>query len=299
MTDPHRWQLAPDLRWDLNPTAARARVLGILNATPDSFSDGGRHLDPRLAADAAQAMIEAGADGLDIGGESTRPGAEPVSEQAQIDRVAPVIRAIRDRGLDAPITIDTTRAAVARAALDAGATAINDVSAGTDDPGMLPLAAERRVGVILMHRLRAPSDDRYSDAYDTPPEYDDVVHHVRDQLSARLSAAVESGCDPEQVLLDPGLGFGKTVEQNLDLVRRTEELLTIGRPLLGGASRKSFVGRVSVTEGEPPSPIERLGGSIAFTLAQRAGGVMVFRVHDAAVQAQALRAWEAIEPKSR
>ncbi|HHN77380.1 MAG TPA: dihydropteroate synthase [Phycisphaerales bacterium] len=269
--------------------------MAILNATPDSFSDGGRHLDPKRALHAAQGFVRDGADIIDIGGESTRPGSEAVPDKEQIRRVVPVIGAIRSAGLGVAISIDTTRAAVAAEALDAGADAINDVSGGTDDPAMLRLAAERGCGIVLMHRLTRPDADRYSDRYERPPEYGDVVEAVRADLASKAARAIEAGCVPAALVLDPGLGFGKSVEQNVALVRGTDRIASIGFPLLGAASRKSFIGRLSMgpMDETPPPPSDRLGGSIAFTLAQLAAGVRLFRVHDVAEQARALRvAWE-------
>jgi len=265
--------------------------MAILNATPDSFSDGGLHLDPARAADAAARLIAEGADVLDIGGESTRPGAERVPADEQTRRVTAVVRAVRDAGIDAPISVDTTLAPVAAAALDAGADAINAVSGGADDPAILALAAERGCGIVLMHRLAPPDRDRYSDRYDAPPAYGDVVAAVAGALREMARAATDAGCARDSVVLDPGLGFGKTVEQNAELVRRTGELCRLGFPLLGAASRKSFVGRLSMgpSDAEPPPPDDRLGGSVAFSLAQLAGGVRLFRVHDVRAQAAALR----------
>ncbi len=288
--------------WRLGPGAVialdRPVVMAILNATPDSFSDGGRHLDPACALRAAEGFVREGAGIIDIGGESTRPGAAAVPEDEQIRRVVPVIEAIRSAGLRVAISVDTTKAAVAAAALDAGADAINDVSGGDDDPAMIPLAAERGCGIVLMHRLTRPDADRYSDRYDRPPEYGDVVEAVRADLARKASRAIGAGCDPACVVLDPGLGFGKTVEQNTDLVRGTARLASIGHPLLGAASRKSFVGRLSMGPGDesPPPPGERLGGSIAFSLAQLASGIRLFRVHDVAEQARALRVAWALRP---
>lgn len=270
------------------------RIMAILNATPDSFSDGGAHLDPAAALEAATRFLSDGADLIDIGGESTRPGATRVSERTQIGRVVPVIRAIRDAGLLVPISVDTTRAAVAEAALDAGADAINDVSGGEEDPGMVDLAAARGCGLVLMHRLRPPERDAYSDRYDAgdEPVYGDVVGTIRSALLAKAESAMRRGVSRGSLVLDPGLGFGKTVEQNLALVRGTRELASCGFPLLGAASRKSFVGRASMGPGDadPPGAEDRLGGSIACSVAQLFGGVRMFRVHDVGEQARALRA---------
>lgn len=275
--------------------------MAILNATPDSFSDGGRHLDPARAAAAAARFVADGADMLDVGGESTRPGAARVDEAEQIRRVVGVIEAVRTAGVAVPISVDTTRRAVAEAALDAGADAINDVSGGEEDShragGTLGLAAERGCGIVLMHRLAPPGEDRFSDSYDAPPEYGDVVAEVAGYLAQRADAAVAAGCDRSAVVLDPGLGFGKTVEQNADLARETARLCSLGCPILAAASRKSFVGRLSMGPGdtEPAPPEGRLGGSVAFSIVQMLGGARLFRVHDVREQAEALRAaWKLV-----
>jgi dihydropteroate synthase len=221
-----------------------------------------------------------------------------VPEAEQIARVVPIVTAIRRAGpgvpglAGIPISIDTTRAAVARAALDAGADAVNDVSAATDDPAMLALVAEYGAGIILMHRLRKPGADSYSDAYASPPVYGDVVREIRDSLGARIDAARAAGIGSDSIVVDPGLGFGKTVEQNLELVARTGELLALGRPVVSGASRKSFVGRVTV--GAASEPRSRLAGSLAISVVHRLAGASVFRVHDVAEQVSALRAAEAV-----
>ncbi|MFN0133309.1 MAG: dihydropteroate synthase [Phycisphaerales bacterium] len=272
-------------------TLERPRIVAILNITPDSFVDGGRLIDPGAAAAAAERAEANGAEMLDIGGESTRPGAHCVSEHEQIARVVPAIEAIRRLSSPAarlPISVDTTRLAVARAALDAGADAINDVSAGTDDPGLFSLAAERTAGLVLMHRRAPPRLDKYSDRYSEPPSYDDVVATVREFLRARVAHAIAAGVLASAIVLDPGLGFGKSVEQNLDLVRRTGEILTLGYPVLSAASRKSFVGRVSLRRDSTPD--ERLAGSLALSIAHLVAGARIFRVHDVAEQVAAIRA---------
>jgi dihydropteroate synthase len=271
------------------------RVMAILNITPDSFSDGGQYADADAVVTAAAEAVAAGAAMLDIGGESTRPGAARVAAEEQIARVVPAIHAIRAAGgtlRDVPISIDTTRASVAAAALDAGADAINDVSAGLEDAEMLALAAKRGAGVILMHRRLPPQRDSYSDRYARPPAYADVVAEVRDFLAARRDSALHAGVAAEAIVLDPGLGFGKSVEQNFELVRRTAELVSLGHPVLSAASRKSFVGRAMGLAESDPS--ERLAGSIAFSIAHYLTGARLFRVHDVAAQAQALRAVGAI-----
>jgi dihydropteroate synthase len=287
------WRIAPDRILELD----RPRIMAILNATPDSFSDGGEHLDPRRAAEAARAFVADGADLLDIGGESTRPGAERVPADEQTRRVVAVIEAVRRSGVDLPISVDTTLAEVARAALDAGADAINDVSGGDEDPGLVRLAAERGCGLILMHRLAPPGSDRYSDRYERAPEYGDVVAEVAAALRKKAESAIGAGCAPDAVVLDPGLGFGKSVEQNAELARATARLVALGHPVLAAASRKSFVGRMAMgpSEAEPRPPGERVGGSIAFSIAQLIGGARLFRVHDVRAQAEALRvAWKLV-----
>ncbi len=277
--------------WILSSTRSlsldRPRIVAILNLTPDSFHDGGLITSAQDALAAARRAVDGGADVLDLGGESTRPGAPAVPAQTQLSRLLPAIAAIRSE-LDTPITIDTTSAEVARACLGAGADAVNDTSAGRDDPDMLPLIAGGRRGVILMHRLRKPALDSYSDQYTQAPNYVDVVAHVREFLSVRAAAAISAGVSRESVVLDPGLGFGKTVEQNLELIRRTREFTELGFPVLSGLSRKSFVGRAQGLE--ESTPAQRLPGTIALSVAHYHAGARLFRVHDVAPIAQALHA---------
>jgi dihydropteroate synthase len=264
-------------------------VVGILNVTPDSFAV--RHADPIAARDAAWAMVAGGAAMLDVGAESTRPGAAPVPPEEQIARATPVIASIRASpgALGAiPLSIDTTSARVARAALDAGVDAINDTSAGRDDDAMLALASHRRAGLVLMHRLRAPNADRYSDRYDVPPAYADVVEDVAAFLAERAHAAEHAGCDPASIVIDPGLGFGKTVDQNLRLINATPRLAGLGYPVMSGLSRKSFVGRVAL--GRDSTPEERLAGTLALSVLHLRRGACMFRVHDVAEHVQALAA---------
>ncbi len=212
-----------------------AALMGILNATPDSFSDGGRHLDPSAAIAAGERMVVDGATWLDVGGESTRPGADAVAEDEEIHRVVPVIRGLRDAGVRAIISIDTAKAAVAAAALAAGADAINDVSAG-GDPLMFPLAARHGCPLVLMHMLGTPR------TMQREPSYGDVVAEVLSHLAARMAAAVEAGVREDALLVDPGIGFGKTVEHNVALLRALPEIeAALGRPLVVGISRKSFI----------------------------------------------------------
>lgn len=269
-------------------------LMGVVNATPDSFSDGGLHLDPARATEAALAMIDAGAAIIDVGGESTRPGASRIEAAEQIRRVVPVIEAIR-RQSEVAISIDTTLAAVAEAAIDAGAEIVNDVSAGEEDPSILRLAAARSCGIVLMHRLAPPPADSFSDRYATPPEYRDVVEDVASALLNRLSIAEGAGVDPRSIAIDPGLGFGKTVEQNFALIARLGELGSLGRPVLVGASRKSFIGAAS---GES-DPVRRVTGSVVAAVAAWSAGGRIIRTHDVAETRQGLEVARAIVRETR
>jgi len=288
----HTWQVSTTRAVRLD----RPRLFTILNVTPDSFSDGGRLPTPAHAADAARRAADEGADGLDIGAESTRPGARRVPADEQQRRLLPAIEAIRAAGIDLPIAVDTTLAPVARAALDAGADAINDVAAGTEDHAVLALAAERGAGLILMHRLRPPAHDRYADRYDTPPDYGPapraVVDAVASFLYARTAAARAAGVPADRILIDPGLGFGKTVEQNLDLIHGTPALRAMGYPVLSALSRKSFVGRLGLSRDSTPD--ERLPATLALSVLHLRRGASVFRVHDTAPHRQALDAAHAL-----
>jgi dihydropteroate synthase len=236
--------------------------------------------------------VDEGADMLDVGGESTRPGAARVSVEEQVRRVIPAIEAIRGAGITAPISVDTTREAVARAALDAGADAINDVSGGTEDPALLDLVAERHAGLVLMHRLRAPNADRYSDQYGgSAPVYEGgVVEQVLKTLRDLAREARDAGVAAESIVIDPGLGFGKTVEQNFALIAATGRFASLGYGVLCGASRKSFIGKASGVE----DPASRVEGSMAASVAQRLAGGNIFRIHDVGDHARALRVADAI-----
>lgn len=267
----------------------RPRLMAIMNLTPDSFSDGGTltSIDDALRR-AEQAQIN-GADILDLGGESTRPGAPRISVDEQIRRVIPALAVIRKRLPDIPISIDTTLSAVARAALDEGADAINDVSAGVEDPLILDLAAQRQAGVILMHRLVPPGGDVFSHQYTREPDYSQhggVVSAVTTFLTDRVAAAQQAGCRRESILIDPGLGFGKSVEQNAELIRRVDELgRPIGLPVLSALSRKSFVAHFSAAVDATGRPLpgahpDRLPGTLALSVAMLQRGCRVFRVHD-------------------
>lgn len=277
------------------------RIMAILNVTPDSFADGGRYGSVAAAVEAALGFVEEGADVIDVGGESTRPGAAGVGAEEQLRRVIPVIRGIREnaearRGAAGQpgtpgITIDTTSALVAREALDAGADAVNDVSGATADAAMLPLVAERGAGIILMHRVRTSAADSYSDAYaanSPPPMGGDAVGSVRDFLASRAAAALSAGVHPESIMIDPGLGFGKTVIQNLELIRGTPTLAALGYPVLSALSRKSFTGRISL--GRDSGPDERLAGTLALSVVHLHLGARLFRVHDVKAHYEALAA---------
>jgi len=275
----------PDPAWRLpdGPVPLDAmRIMAIVNATPDSFVAASRLGDPEAAAGFALDAVDDGAELLDVGGESTRPGAQRVSIDDQVARVVPVIRAIREAGVEAPISIDTTRAAVAEAALGVGASIINDVSAGGEDPSMLPLAADRGAGLILMHRLRPPDADTFSHRYAKPPVYEpDVVTAVHDALARARDRAIGAGVAAEAIVVDPGLGFGN----NFALIRASGELQRrLGCPLLSAASRKSFLGAASGLD----DPGDRLAPSVAVTVAHALLGLRLFRVHDPAPHAAAL-----------
>jgi dihydropteroate synthase len=258
-------------------------LVGIVNVTPDSFSDGGCYLDPSAAVEHALELAEEGAAILDIGGESTRPGAAPVAEAEELRRVVPVIEALSDVDVDARIAIDTSKAAVAAAALDAGAVIVNDVTALRGDPKMVELVAERQVEVCLMHMLGDPRTMQEN------PRYDDVVSEVVRFLQERMEHATTAGVAEERILLDPGIGFGKTVDHNLQLLRRLDELVALGRPVLVGTSRKSFLGRLTGREVNA-----RLPGTIATNVMALERGARLFRVHEVAPVRDALLVAQAV-----
>jgi len=251
-------------------------VMGIVNVTPDSFSDGGQHLDPARAIAHGRELLAQGADWLDVGGESTRPGAEPVPAEVECERVLPVVLALAAAG--AELSIDTTKASVAREALGAGARVVNDVSAGRVDPELLPLVAERGAGLILMHMQGSPRDMQRA------PRYDDVVDEVARHLRARARAAWLAGVAPARIALDPGLGFGKELEHNLALMRALPELRSLGFPLALGVSRKSFLGRLS---GER-EPARRGSETLAMLVLGAELGAELHRVHEVAPARAAL-----------
>jgi dihydropteroate synthase len=273
------WTASNDRVVSLDPFA----IMGVVNATPDSFSDGGQFANPEEAAQFALQLVEEGAGIIDIGGESTRPGAARVDAEEQVRRVVPVIARVRSRS-NVAITVDTTLAAVAEAALEAGADAVNDVSAGCEDPAMIPLVARTGAGLVLMHRLAPPGEDSYSDRYAEAPIYDDVVREVASFLLMRAEIAMAAGVAREAIALDPGLGFGKSVAQNYELLARTSELAALGYPVLVGASRKSFLGAVSGRT----DPEQRIVGSIVAAVAAYGGGARIIRAHDVGAHREAL-----------
>ncbi|HEX3294182.1 MAG TPA: dihydropteroate synthase [Solirubrobacterales bacterium] len=259
-----------------------ARIMGIVNVTPDSFSDGGEFLDPERAIAHGGELAAEGADVLDIGGESTRPGAEGVIAEEELARVAPVIEALaRDHG--PAISIDTSKLAVAEAALSLGARMVNDVTALRAEPDLAALCAERRCELVLMHMRGDPRTMQEN------PVYEDVVDDVKAFLAERIEFAVSQGVAEERIWIDPGIGFGKTVEHNLELHRRLRELGELGRPIAFGSSRKSFIGRLTGADVE-----HRLGGTIASNVIAYANGASMLRVHDVAPMRQALTVADAI-----
>ena len=261
---------------------ARTLVMGVVNVTPDSFSDGGEALTPDAAIARGRALLAAGADIVDVGGESTRPGAAPLDPEQEIARVVPAIRALAQAG--AVVSVDTRNARTMAAALDAGAGIVNDVTALAGDPAALALVAARGAHVVLMHMRGDPrtmQDD---------PRYDDVVGEVRNYLAGRIEACVQAGIPREKIAVDPGIGFGKTVTHNVELLAGIGRLAELGCAVVLGVSRKSFIGKLS--RGEDAK--NRLAGSLAAALAGVARGVHVLRVHDVAETRQALTVWAAI-----
>jgi len=258
----------------------RALVMGVVNVTPDSFSDGGRYLDPAAALGHARRLVDEGADLIDVGAESTRPGAAPVVPELQIERLLPVIAPLAAERVC--VSVDTASAEVARRAVEAGAEIINDVT-GLGDPDMAGVIAAAGAGAVLMHMRGTPATMQQD------PRYDDVVADVRVHLAARLAAARAAGIDAERIAVDPGIGFGKTLEHNVALLARLEELLPLGRPIVIGASRKSFLGRLTEADLEG-----RLEGGLAAAAIAVLQGARVIRTHDVGSTVKALRVAEAI-----
>jgi dihydropteroate synthase len=260
-------------RFDLS--LARPLVMGILNVTADSFSDGGQYEDPLAAASHAERLVREGAAILDVGGESTRPGAQSASVASELAAVRPIVARFAPE--DLPVSIDTRHAEVASACVESGASIINDVS-GFRDPSMVEVAAATDVGVVVMHMLGEPQ------TMQDDPHYTDVVTEVRHYLAGQAAVLEAAGVAKERIAIDPGLGFGKTAEHNVELLRRLPELAELGYPLVVGASRKRFIGAITGVE----VPAERLAGSLAAALFAAARGAAVLRVHDVAPTVQAL-----------
>jgi len=274
----------------LRSAARPPLVMGVLNVTPDSFSDGSQFFAADAAISHAEQLVSDGASLLDVGGESTRPGSQPIPPEEQVRRIAPVISGIRSRNLPITLSADTTSSRVAAAALDAGADLVNDISGGRFDPAMLPLVASRRVPIILMHIQGTPATMQLK------PTYNDVTAEVAQSLLDRLAAATQAGIDANDVLLDPGIGFGKTVTHNLQLLHDIPRLArTLPRPLVLGTSRKGFVG---VIAGEP-DPGRRLFGTAATVAWCVANGAAVVRVHDVNPMARVVRMLRAVMEVTR
>ncbi len=260
----------------------RTAIMGIVNVTPDSFSDGGVFLDPVAAVEHGLRLVGEGADILDVGGESTRPGAGPVSEEEELRRVVPVVRELAARS-GAPVSIDTSKAAVAAAALAAGATIVNDVSALRFDPCLGDVVARAGAALVIMHMQGTPRTMQQA------PHYDDLLGEVTAALAAGIDRAVSAGVEPERIIVDPGIGFGKSLEHNLALLDRLGELAALGRPILIGPSRKAFIGRLL----DLPAG-ERIEGTIAACCCAADRGAHVVRVHDVGPVRRALRVTDAI-----
>jgi len=261
------------------------KLMGIVNVTPDSFSDGGEWFDPSRAVEHALKLVDDGADVLDIGGESTRPDANPVSEAEELRRVVPVIEQIAHQ-TKTPISIDTMKAAVARAALDAGATIVNDVSGLEADAEMVNVVANCNCGIIAMHMLGTPQ------TMQADPQYDDCVQEIMDYLDGRVAALVAAGIDAERIMLDPGVGFGKTAQHNVEILSSIAAFRDSGRPVLIGHSRKRFLSKVI---GRPVE--ERLAGTIGVAIALAGQHIDLIRVHDIAAVRDALIAWKKTSPE--
>ncbi|HET9950364.1 MAG TPA: dihydropteroate synthase [Candidatus Eisenbacteria bacterium] len=288
--------------WDFGDSSPHARVVGIVNVTPDSFFDGGRYADPARAIDRALELVAEGADSIDVGAQSTRPGrvggasapTAHVGAEEEWRRLEPVLAPLAERlasrPTPIPISVDTYHASVARRALDAGASIVNDVSGLTADPDMARVAAETGAGLVIMHALGAPA------GMHAPREYGDVGREVRDFLAARLAEAVAAGVEPDRIALDPGIGFSKRAEQSVEALRALPLLTGLGRPLYIGVSRKSFLGQLT---GRPVE--ERLAAGLGATIAAVALGARIVRTHDVAATRDALLAAEAVlhpEPRA-
>lgn len=264
------------------PFNSGALLMGVLNVTPDSFSDGGRYEEPEVAVEQALAMIDQGADLIDIGAESSRPGSDPVEEEEEIRRLLPVITAVC-RQVSIPVSVDTTKASVAQRALDAGAAIVNDISALRFDPAIGQVVAKAGAGLVLMHMQGTPK------SMQRDPQYCDIIAEVRQFFIERMKTAEDVGIDPEQILLDPGFGFGKNVTHNLTLLMRLDQLAALGRPIVAGVSRKAFIGQVLDRQVG-----ERLMGTAAVVAVAVLRGARIVRVHDVGPMRDVVRMVEAI-----
>ncbi|MGB7059287.1 MAG: dihydropteroate synthase [Geitlerinemataceae cyanobacterium] len=262
---------------------AQTYLMGVLNVTPDSFSDGGKFDTVDAALGQAKFMEEAGVDLVDIGGQSTRPGAMEIAVEEELNRVVPVVRALR-KVSSIPISVDTSRSIVARAAVAAGADVVNDISGGTGDPQMLATVAQLRVPVVLMHLRGTP------ETMQTLTNYEDLVGEICQVLEQRANAAISAGVDPKAIVLDPGIGFAKTHEQNLTILRELPKVRSLGYPVLVGVSRKSFIGRIL----DRPNPNDRVWGTGAACAAAIVGGADILRVHDVREMGDICRVADAI-----
>jgi len=273
----------PKARWVFEEITKRTLVMGILNVTPDSFSDGGTYFDPDAAVSRGIEMAEQGADIIDVGGESTRPGAEPIDAEEEIRRVVPVIKQLAVR-TGIPISIDTYRSQTAAAALDSGASIINDISAMTFDANMKHLAAERKCPIVLMHIKGTPQNMQQN------PHYENVIEEIIAWLKARIEEAESAGIDKQAIIIDPGIGFGKTVEHNLEILNKLDRFRALGKPTLVGVSRKRMIGEI--LGGLPVE--ERLEGTAAAVAISIANGANIVRVHDVKEMARVVKVADAI-----
>jgi dihydropteroate synthase len=277
----------PDLSFLSN--TGRTWIMGVLNITPDSFYAGSRTPQVEPALHTATRMIEEGADALDVGGQSTRPGAEEIPDSVELARVLPVIEAVRERWPDIPLSIDTQKAVVAREALARGVRIVNDISALRADPAMVELVAAARCPVVFMHRQGTPQ------TMQKRPQYKNVVEEIKQFFGERLAFAARQQISEDRIILDPGIGFGKTLEHNMALLKGLSTFLSLGRPILVGVSRKSFIGRWLGSENAPLPPEDRLEGSLAAALWAVKEGARGLRVHDVGATRRALRMWEGIQ----
>ena len=289
------WPVRPSSAGDMSAPSGwvdlaqpRPLVMGVVNVTPDSFSDGGRWFGPEQALAHAHELLAAGAAIIDVGGESTRPGADRPSEDEELRRVVPVVEALAAEGV--VVSVDTMRASVARASVEVGAAIINDVSAGLADDGMLPLIAQCQLPYVAMH-WRGHSADMYG-----PAQYADVVAEVLAELQQRVADLVGAGVQPENIILDPGLGFAKTAEHNWALMRALDRFVATGHRVLLGSSRKTFLGRVGRAEADRRPPTERDTATAVTSLYGAMAGCWAVRVHDVTSTVDALDVWEAMQP---